>query len=256
MGLEKEDMQNEKCLPIKKKFIAYMSKWFSDFMFEGSADQFYAFRRENPDGLYDHIIVQRDFYEGTISLVVTVAASCYNKSWRGIPWFTIGHDTDIAVLITGKKRYDADTGWHRRKNNAEEIYGIFDEIRKDIDTYVLNYFTECHKKINMDKRMVITNSYMQAQFAALSEEDINAVKKYLVSLNKAYSEYRKVCRKKGEQETVLYFDTIPLHPIVEKWITDIQEQLNYSYLSESIRTQLAEQTTILFRDNYNFYNLR
>lgn len=249
-------MQNEKCIPIKKKFIAYMSTWFSDFLFEGGNSQFYAFRRENSDGLYDHIIIQREYYEGILSLVVTKAASCYNKSWKGIPWFTVGYDTDIGALITGKNGYDAKIGWHKCNNNAEKLYGIFDEIRKDIDTYVLGYFAKCHEKINKDRDMVITNSYMQAQFAELSKEDIDAVKKYLVNVNKAYSVYRKMCRKNGEQETTTYFDLIPLHPMVEHWVTDIQEQLNYSYLSEGIRTQLIVHTTVLFRDNYNFYNLR
>lgn len=253
-------MQTEKCIPIKKKFIDYMSKWFPDFSFEGSNSQCYAFRRENPDGIYDHIIVQREFYKGMISLVVTEVASCYNKSWRGIPWFTVGHGTDIAVLITGKKIYDVNIGWHRCKNDAEELCGLFDKIRKDIDAYVIGFFAKCHKKINADKCMVITNSYMQAQFAELSEEDVNKVKEYMVNSNKAYSEYRKAyrkaCKKSGVKETIPYVDPVPLHPIMEDWLTDIQERLNYACLSESMRTQLIKYITLLFRDNYDFYNLR
>lgn len=105
-------MQNGKCIPIKKKLIAYMSTWFPDFLFQGGNSQFYAFRRENPNGIYDHIIIQREYYEGTVSLVVTEAASCYNKSWRGIPWFTVGYDTNIGVIISGKKQHDTDIGWH------------------------------------------------------------------------------------------------------------------------------------------------
>lgn len=97
---------------------------------------------------------------------------------------------------------------------------------------------------------------MQMQFSILSAEDIQTVKDYLVRVNKAYSEYRRTCRKNNERETIPYFDIIPLHPIVEHWITDIQEQLNYSYFSENIRTQLIKDTTVLFRDNYNFYDLR
>lgn len=249
-------MQNEKCIPIKKKLISYMSTWFPDFLFQGGNSQFYAFRRENPNGIYDHIIIQREYYEGTVSLVVTEAASCYNKSWKGIPWLTVGYDTDIGVIISGQKQRDTNIGWHRCDNNAEKLYELFDEIRNDIDTYILAYFTKCHEKINPDRCMVITNSYMQAQFAELSKENIDAVQEYLVNVNKAYTVYRKICRKNGKQETTTYFDIIPLHPIVEHWLTDIQEQLNYPYLSEEIRTQLIRYTTVLFRDNYNFYNLK
>lgn len=106
-------MQNEKCILIKKKFIAYVSTWFSDFLFEGGNSQFYAFRREN----------------------------------------------------------------------AEKLYGIFDEIRKDIDTYVLGYFAKCHEKINKDRDMVITNSYMQAQTVYYGKD---------VPLFRFWSQYSKV----------------------------------------------------------------
>lgn len=249
-------MQGERCIPIKKKFIEYMSKWYSDFQFVGGSSQFYAFRRENSDGIYDHIIIQREFYEGTLSLIVTEAASCYNKSWKGIPWFTMGHSTDIGVLITGKNYYDANIGWYRCGNNAEELNGLFDEIRKDIDTYVIDYFTKCHEKINADKFLVITNSYMQDQFEVLSEGDIHAIKEYLANVSKAYSEYTKACKKNGEKETIEYYDIIPLHPIVEHWVTDIQELLDDAHLSKNMRIQIIRKTTVLFRDNYNFYNLR
>lgn len=248
-------MQSEKCIPIKKRLVEYMCKWYPDFLFQGGTSQFYAFRRDNPDGIYDHIIIQREFFEGTISLVITEIASCYNKSWKGIPWFTVGYGTDIGVLITGKNSYDANIGWHRCKNHPEELQKAFDGIREDIDAYVLGFFGKSHEKIRTDKRKVITNSYMQMQFAVLSGEDVQTIKDYLVRVNKAYSEYRKNCRKNGERETTSYFDVISLHPIVEHWITDIQERLNYSYLSENTRTQLIKDTTVLFRDNYSFYNL-
>lgn len=248
-------MQSVKCIPVKKRLVDYMCEWFPHFIFQGGDSQIYAFRRENSDGIYDHIIMQRDFFEGVLSLVITEVASCYNKSWKGIPWFTVGHGTGIGVLITGKQYYDANTGWHRCKNDPDELQKILTDIRGDIDTYVFDFFEKCHKKIHADKRKVITNSYMQTQFLTLSEEDIQAIKAYLVRANKSYSEYRKDCKKRGEKETTPYFDIIPLHPIVEHWVADIQEQLNYSYLSESIRIQLINDTTVLFRDNYNFYNL-
>ena len=249
-------MQREKCVPVKKRLIDSMREWFPDFIFEGGSSQLYAFRRENTDGIYDHVIIQRDFFEGMLSLVITEVASCYNRSWKGIPCFTVGYGTDIGVLITGKQCYNANTGWHRCKNSPEELQQILDSIRGDMDTYVFKFFEECHEKIHADKRKVMTHLYMQTQFPTLSEEDIQAIKEYLVRVNKAYSEYGRACKKRGEKEATPYFDMIPLHPIVEHWITDIQEQLNFSSLSESVRTQLIKDTTVLFRDHYNFYNLR
>lgn len=249
-------MPAEKCIPVKKKLIAYMAGQFPDFLFQGGNSTFYAFRRANADGLYDHIIIQREFFEGVLSLVITEAASCYNQSWKGIPWFTVGSSTDIGVLITGKNQYPADTGWHRINNSIEELDGLFEAIKSDIDTYVLKFFANSHERINSDKQMTAMNSYMKVQFTELSEVDISAVKQYLVDVSRANSEYWKQCKKAGTKQTIAYFDLIPLHPIVEKWLTEIQNALNYSYLSDKIRTKLIKDTTVLFRDRFNFYNLK
>lgn len=232
-----------------------MSQWFSDFLFEGSTSQFYVFRRKNADGIFDYIIIQREFYEGTISLVITEVASCYNKLWKGIPCFTVGYDTDIGALITKKNYYDANIGWHRSKNDVEELSELFDGIRKDIDTYVIDYFLKCHEKINADNLMRVTNSYMQTQFTILNQEDIKLIKEYLVNVDKAYSQYMMDCKKNKKKEIKEYFEIIPVHPIVERWIINIQKLLNYSNLSKSIRTKLIKDVTVLFRDNYNFYYL-
>lgn len=249
-------MPAPKCIPIKKKLIASMSKWFPDFFFEGGNSQFYAFRRDNSDGIYDHIILQKELHENTLRLVITEVASCYNQSWKGIPSLVVGYSTDIAVLMTGNHHYKVGAGWHECANKAEELEGLLDEIRKDIDTYVLNYFTENHEKINADQWLVTTNSYMQSQFKLLSENDIQTIKEYLIDVNKAYCAYRKVCVKNKEKETTRYFDVIPLHAIVECWLNELRDQLNYSHFSDSTRHQFITQTTVLFRDNYNFYDLK
>ena len=70
-----------------------------------------------------------------LSLVITEVASCYNKSWKGIPWFTVGYGTDIGVLITGKQHFDANIGWHRCKNAPDELQKVLVDIKGDIYTY-------------------------------------------------------------------------------------------------------------------------
>lgn len=240
-------MQSERCIPIKKKLVGYMSKWFPAFVFEGGHGPFYAFRRENPDGIFDHIILQREFYQGKLSLIITEVASCYNRSWKGIPWFTVGYGMDI--------RSEGKVVWHSCKNDPEELRGLFDCIRTDIDAYVTGFFAECHEKIRADKRRVTTNSYMQAQFTTLRKEEIQAIKEYLARVGKAYSACRKASRKNGEQAATAYFDILPLHPVVERWVREIQEQLGCPYLSEKMRIQIIKDATILFRDNYDYYDL-
>ena len=245
-----------KCIPIKKRLVDYMSKWFSEFIFVGGDNQLYAFQKENVDGIYDYIFIQREFYQGKIILTITEVASCYNKSWKGIPWFNIGYSASIGALITGKNHYDANIGSHVCENNIYELDRLFDGLKKDINTYVIKFFAKQHNIINADKYMLITNSYMNEQFMVLSKSDVDLIKGYLINLNRAYSKYRNECRKDGKKEVISYFDSIPLHPIVEGWLKDIQEQLNLLKLSESMRTQLLKYITILFRDNYDFYNLR
>lgn len=249
-------MSNEKCIPIKKELISYMSAHFPNFIFQGNVGAFYAFRKLNDNGIYDHIIIQREFWEGTISLVITEVASCYNSNWRGIPWFTVGLGTDIGVLITGKSPYPVNTGWHRCNNRKEELETIFTALGADIETYVLPFFFSSHNKINVDKLMVVTNTYIQAQLATLSEEEIVSLKQYLTDCNKAYSEYRKMCIKNNQKEEIAYWDIISLHPLIEQWLLNIKNQLNYSHLCQSIRINLINYSTILFRDTFDFYNLK
>ena len=248
-------MSNKRCILIKKNLISYMSKHFADFLFVGSHSNFYAFRRENQCGIYDYIIFQKEFFKGILSVIITEVASCYNKNYRAIPHFTVGYDTDIAVLVTRKNTYNTATGWHNIENKAEQLNDLFELIKKDIDNYVMDYFEKCHKKINSDKYMTVMNCYVQAQFKMLCDNEINSIKQYLVDVNKAYSAYRKMCKKTGAIETIEYFDIIPVHTIVQKWLVDIQKALNDCYLSKSIKMQMIKNITILFRDNFNFYNL-
>ncbi|NDO46942.1 hypothetical protein [Clostridium sp. MD294] len=248
-------MSNKKCIPIKKNLISYMSKYFADFLFVGNHSNFYAFRRENECEIYDYIIIQKEFFDGILSVIITEVSSCYNKNYRAIPHFTVGYDTDIATLITAKNTYNTATGWHNIESKAEQLNDLFELIKKDIDNYVMDYFEKCHKKINSDKYMTVMNCYVQAQFKMLCDNEINSIKQYLVDVNKAYSAYRKMCKKTGAIETIEYFDIIPVHTIVQKWLVDIQKALNDCYLSKSIKMQMIKNITVLFRDNFNFYHL-
>ncbi len=248
-------MSHKRCIAIKKKLVDYMSKQFTDFLFVGSHSNFYAFRRENECEIYDYIIIQKEFFEGILSVIITEVASCYNKNYKAIPYFTVGYHTNIAVLITGKNCYDTDIGWHSIENKAAQLNDLFGLIKKDINNYVMDYFEKCHKKINSDKYMTVMNCYVQAQFKMLCDDEINSIKQYLVDVNKAYSTYRKMCKKNGLKESKAYFDSIAVHTTIQKWLIDIQRILGYGYLSKSIKMQMITNITILFRDNFNFYHL-
>lgn len=248
-------MQGERCIPIKKKLVGYMFQRFPEFVFEGSTSQFYAFRRENDDGIYDHIIIQRDFYKGTISLVITEVTSCYNTSWKGIPWFTVGCETDIACLITGKGYYEAGTGWRRCSNHEEELPGLFAAIGADIETYVIGYFRQCHAKMNSSRYMTVMSSYLRSRFSALDEDEVASIKEYLISAAKAYSEHDKACKKSGKREAIEGVDVPFLHSTVKGWVADIQGSLKVSDLPANAEIKIRVDSLTLFSDRFHLYNV-
>lgn len=250
-------MPVERCIPIKKLLMDSMKEKFPDFLFQNSSTStLYGFTRKSSHGIYDHIILQRDFFDGVISLTISEVAACYNHSWRGIPWFTVGYDSDIAALITGKKQNTAGVGWHRCGNSKEEVELLLPAIQSDIETYVLPFLELSHQKIGSDRYMTTLQEYLTGQFAALTEEQITSIKQFLVDGNKVYSQYRKTCRENGQQETLHYYEVFPLHPMVEQWLNDLKEQLGYAELSRNQRLKMIGHTTVLFRDVFDFYNLK
>lgn len=81
-------MQSEKCIPIKKRLVEYMCKWYPDFLFQGGTSQSYAFRRDNPDGIYDHIIIQREFLREQFPLLSRKpphATTSHGRESHGLP---------------------------------------------------------------------------------------------------------------------------------------------------------------------------
>ena len=247
-------MAGNRCIPIKKPLVAYMAEHFPEYSFVGVNGMFYGFTRFCGDGTYEHIVIQREFYEGTISLVLTEVAVCYNRNWRGIPWFTIGYETDIAVLITGSKIYDASTGWRRCENDKNKLNGLFDAIGADIRKYVFPFFHECHQKIGSDKIRKRVCEYLQAELPNLSEETVASIKQHIHEMNQVYSRYMAECRKKGENPTLKVSQMDPLHPQEKSWMTDIQRILGFPALSESAYNRIYGYMIILFRDYYDFYN--
>lgn len=249
-------MAIEKCIPIKKELIAYMSQQLSDFSFQGCHGNIYAFCRYGIAGIHDYILIQREFYEGNLSLAISALASCFNTSWRGIPWFTIGYETSLPVLITGKKYYDASLGRHCVSNSKDQLETLFTAIKSDIFTYALPFFSKSHIKINSDLLITTTNLVMRNQLSIMNSEQIDELKNYLIVRNKEYSLYRKECRKNHQNEQIDSFDSNPLHPLIEGWLLRIQKQLKYAHLSKALRTQFIRNTTILFRDAFDFYGLK
>lgn len=45
---------------------------------------------------------------------------------------------------------------------------------------------------------------------------------------------------------------ISFHPIEEKWLSDIQQELGYSTLSDKTRNQIARIVAILIKEEYRF----
>ena len=228
-------MAKEKCITIKKPLIDYIETHYPEFEYEGGTSSFYAFVRKSENGIYDHILVERVFFNGKIHLIISEVASCYNKSWKCIPHTTVGIGTSLGALITGKKYYQAGTGEHTCDNNLEDLQNAFNGICKDIERYVLRFFEKSHRDIENDKQLTTIYSYMRNQFMTLTDEEVQSV----------INHWKQT--EKNTQSSIISF-----HPIEEKWLSDIQQELGYSTLSDKTRNQIARIVAILFKEEYRF----
>lgn len=258
----KRAMSLTKCIPIKKPLIEKLCDEFPYFKFEGAHSSFYSFGRHASDGLYEHIIIQRDFNtsENRGALVITEAAVCYNRNWRGIPWFTVGTGTDIAVLITGKKQYPACTGWRYFENTKEGLAHALEQISADIQKYILPYFADCHIKLIQDKIMKTVNDYTTELFPKMSENEVVSFKNYLKTINITYSQWRKDRRKQDltvhtKEDTDEYIDNETKNAFLEKCVDEIRLLLQLPGLKESVGKRIRMYFKLLFRDYFDFYNL-
>ena len=226
-------MEKERCISIKKSLIEYIETNFPEFTYEGGTSSFYAFVRKSENGIHDYILIEREFYNGEIHLIISEVASCYNTSWKCIPNTTVGFGTSLGALITGKNYYQAGTGSHVCDNNYDDLQNAFCGIRSDIERYVLKYFDKCHRDINNDKQLSTVYSYMQTQLKLLTNEDVQSI-----------VNHRKQSEKDRQSSGNVF------HPIEEKWISEIQQELGYTSVADKLRNQIARMVIILFREKY------
>ena len=65
-------------------------------------------------------------------------------------------------------------------------------------------------------------------------------------------EVRSVINHWKQTEKNTQSSIISFHPIEEKWLSDIQQELGYSTLSDKTRNQIARIVAILFKEEYRF----
>ncbi|MCC8123580.1 MAG: hypothetical protein LIO58_08565 [Oscillospiraceae bacterium] len=243
-----------KSIPIKKDLIAMMEHNFPDFIFCSTHQSLYGFTRFTEDLLYDHIIIQRDFYNEEGNLVITEVASCYNQNWRSHPWYTVGQGTDIAVLITGKHRYPAGTGWHSYGNTREQLSAAMDQLVEDINRYVLPYFQKIHEELAKDKLMRVTALYLRTAIASMQTDEIESFQQYMKAYQDDYSAWRKECLKlKKKIDDSQYSCFIPDHPLINLWMEDIKNLLDFPKLKDSGKSRIRKYIFCLFRDIHSYY---
>ena len=244
-------MKTQRCIPIKKKLVDYMAEYFPDYEFKGTTNILYGFTKENNDGIYNHIMIQREFFEGKIQLIIAEVGACYNKNWKGIPMLRVGYCTDIGCLITGRTIHPAGIGWHFCDNNADDLQQLFDQIKSDIDTYVIDFFQKKHEQINSNQLLTTINAQMQTELLTLSADEVASIQAYLIDVSRADSEYYKTHRHILRGEAMSYYEIIPMHPIVEKWISEIEQRVGLSSIARNLRHDMIRQAINLFYDNYD-----
>lgn len=243
-------MAKERCIPIRRRLVEFMASEYPDFLYQGSHSIFYGFTRMNPDGICDHIVLQREFFQGKIGLVLTEAASTYTRNYRTLPWRRVGYETDIGVLITGENSYPAEIGWRHCENRVDALPELFGAIKNDIDTYVLDYFDACHKRIQEDPHLPALYAYIEPILSSLSDAEIKSMQAYDQELNRASSEYYRACREQNIGPTKWCYELIPFHPLLERWLNELKDQFQVESFPFDLKMELVNSMMRLFLDRY------
>lgn len=243
-------MAKERCIPIRKRLVEFMASEYPDFLYQGNHSFFYGFTRMNPDGICDHIVLQREFFQGKIGLVLTEAASTYTRNYRSIPWWIVGYETDIGVLITGENSYPAEIGWRYCENRVDALPELFGAIKNDIDTYVLDYFDACHKRIQEDPHLPILYAYIEPRLSTLSDAEIKSIQAYDQEVTRAFFEYDRECIKQNVRTTKWCYELIPFHPLLEQWLNALKDQFQVESFPLDLKMKLVNSMMRLFLDRY------
>lgn len=229
-----------RCIPIKRKLVEFFDTVFPDFKFQATSGELYIFRKENIDHLYDYIFIQKEFFEGKISLAVSEVSCCYNQSWKGIPHSILGKSTSIGVLITGKNYYPAEIGWNQCDNNNQALDGLFHAIQKDIEKYVIPFFYQQHLELAQDTISKKIYTYTQHIFPKLKDLEIETLKQWLGQINRAYREHKQIER---------YFFAVECPTILQSWLETIEKELQKEKIQLD-KNEIIKKLLILFRDYF------
>ena len=164
-------------VPIQRHLVKMMAERFPDFEFGGTQPGLYGLTRRHEKHICDHILFNRDFFEGTGSLSVGYAYCCFNPNWQIYPAFVLGERVHMEKLLTRSRNMDpARTPANIACRYYQTPEGLrieqaMDELERDVRTCVLPWLEGMGRKLQGQGSKTILIDCAEPFIAQITEED-------------------------------------------------------------------------------------
>ena len=206
--------KKERCINCKQDIIRYMEEHLSGFEYSKPDttlfNHLYGFVRINDDGIYDYLILRRNFADDTIDMQVHQVISCYQKRWWDMRFGTNNIVCGYASGLVEK--------WYSGANTIEGVISILTNIKKDyVKTKKLEHFYQnTHEAIAKNKDLVACSHYIQNKIFSTDRQKINAISEWI---DEMLSQYGKLSIK--ERPTLPDYCIQHFHPVFQGWVEEI-----------------------------------
>lgn len=164
-------------VPIQRHLVKMMAERFPDFEFCGTIPSHYGFTRRHEKHINDHILFNRDFFQGTGSLSVGWVYCCFNPNWQIYPAFCLGERVHMEQLLVRNRHLDfirASANIACRYYQTPKMLRIeqaMDELEQDLRIHVLPWLEGMGRKLQGQGSKTLLIDCAEPYIAQMTEED-------------------------------------------------------------------------------------
>lgn len=159
-------------VPIQRHLVKMMAERFPDFEFGGTQPGLYGFTRRHEKHICDHILFNRDFFQGTGYLCVGWVYCCFNPNWQIYPAFVLGERVPSERLLAGTGGPPANPGYRCYQiPEGLRIEQAMDELERDVRTRVLPWLEGMGRKLQGQGSKSLLIDCAEPYIAQMTEED-------------------------------------------------------------------------------------